>query len=328
VSADLGDVLRTLSDRRRHQHTMKVATMTVVVFFEDRVVGAWARDRIRALSDKHPSRVIVLDGTQGAALQEVDRGDWIELGAKECDPENLRGAIDTLCLPEAPVVLIWVATGIASDPRFAAIGQDMRTIVYNSSVLDLHDGALRELVAFAQRHPEVPVSDLAYLRLRPWQEGIALFFDPRDAIDHLLDVRRVEITCGSDAEAYYLLGWLASRLEWTPSGADAFCDRFGTAIGFAIHREGRARRIRRVALASSRAQFVAEIDGEEASAIVLTATGVASYPRRYHPISNIDIAALVERAILAGGSDRVYAAVLAATARILAQKGTSHAQTG
>jgi glucose-6-phosphate dehydrogenase assembly protein OpcA len=187
-------------------------------------------------------------------------------------------------------------------------------------VLDSTDSALRDLFAFASAHPVVPISDLAYLRLAPWQESIALFFDGRDVIGELFDLRRVEITCGSDPEAYYLLGWLASRLEWTPCAPERFCNRFGTEIDFQVTSEGRARRIRRVALHSSGTQFVAEIDDENAGAIVLTVTGTKPHATRCHPITNIDIATLVERAILTGHDDRVFRDSLLAAGDILSRR--------
>lgn len=335
MNLDLHSVLGEVADRRRNRRDMAVATMTVVVYFDEPAVGAWARDRTHALAVKHPSRVIVLDGSQAAPMHEVGstcdehadcvktRGDWIELGVQSLDAETLRSAIGTLTLPEAPVVLIWVASGIGHDPRFAALAEHMQTVVYNSSVLNDDDNALRELVIFERDHPSVPVADLAYLRLHPWQESIALFFDGRDVVDELLELRRVEITCGSESEAYYLLGWLASRLDWTPCDRDAFCNKLGTRIDFAIHREGRARRIRRIVLASAGTTFTAEIDGEAAEAILLTVTGDKQHPDRCRPINAIDIATLVERAILTGRHDRVFAASLLAAGDILSRRKES-----
>lgn len=337
LSIDLHSVLDEVAVRRSNRRDPNVATMTVVVFFDEPAVGDWARDRTHALAVKHPSRVIVLDATQETSYHYVGdgcdlhaecvrtRGDWIELGVKGSSPETLLSAMSTLTLREMPVVLIWVASGIGHDPRFAALAAQMRTVVYNSSVLDDGDAALRELVAFVSDHRGVAITDLAYLRLSPWQEAIALFFDGRDVIRELFDLRRVEITCGSDSEAYYMLGWLASRLEWTSCAPESFCNRFGTQIDFTIVREGKARRIRRVALHSSGTSFVAAIDNEEAEAIVLTVSGERQHPERCRPINNIDIAALVERAILTGHNDRVFVESLLAAGAILdRRKGLSN----
>lgn len=309
--------------------------MTVVVFFDDAGIAAWARDRVHALAVKHRCRVIVLDGTQGEGLHEVasscdthqvcvkTRGDWIELGVQGAEPAPLQSAIAALQLRDAPVVLLWAAGGIESDPRFAELSAHEATIVYNSSLLDVEDVALRELIRFSRQSPDASINDLAYLRLAPWQESVALFFDGRDVIHELFDLRRVDITCGSAAEAYYLLGWLASRLEWTPCSQRQFCNRFGTQIDFTIVREGLPRRIRRVVLASSQTTFVAEVVDDAAEAIALTISGPNPQAGRCHPIANIDIATLVERAILTGHNDRVFRATLAAAGDILDSTGSS-----
>jgi len=331
MSLDLHSVLGEITERRRNRSDMNVATMTVVVFFDEGTIGEWARDRTHALAVKHPSRVIVLDATESSDLHRVGaeceahgecvktRGDWIELGVKNSTAEMLRSAVATLALPEAPVVLIWVASGIGHDPRFTTLSSQMRTVVYNSSLLDIGEASLRELIDFVKANPNVAISDLAYLRLAPWQECIALFFDHKDVVRELFDLRRVEIACGSDAEAYDLLGWLASRLEWAPCSADAFCNRFGTQIDFAIVREGQARRIRSIVLTSSQTRFAAEADAT-ADSIMLRVSGDRRHPDRCRPINNIDIAALVERAILTGHHDKVFVESLLAAGQILERR--------
>jgi glucose-6-phosphate dehydrogenase assembly protein OpcA len=318
MSLDLQSVLDQLNERRcARGGDARVATMTIVVFFEDRGVGELARDRIRTLAAKHPSRVIILDSTQQEALHQVEADDWIELGVENIGAETLRSVVGRLRLPEAPIVLLWIACGIGHDERFAALSEHAQTIVYNSSLLDIADSALREFVEYVQCHPALPVADIAYLRLAPWQESVATLFDRKDVVEELFDLRRIEIACGSDPEAFYLLGWLASRLEWTPYSSSTLHNRFGTQIDFTIRREGEPRRVRRVALSTPRSSFVAQAD-ENGEMIALSATGAAKNSQRYRPINNPGIAALVERAILWGQNDRAFHDSLAAAGEILA----------
>jgi glucose-6-phosphate dehydrogenase assembly protein OpcA len=320
MSLDLRSVLAELCEQRRARGSeMSVATMTIVVFFEDPGIGKLARDRIHTLAAKHPSRVIVLDGTQREAMHQVEAGDWIELGVKSKDAETLRSAISVLRLPEAPIVLLWIALGIGRDPRFAALSEHVQTVVYNSSLIDRADNALHELIAYVQDHPGLPIADIAYLRLAAWQESVAILFDGKEVVGELFDLRRIEIACGSDPEAFYLLGWLASRLEWTPCSPTALRNRFGTQVEFEIQRGGEPRRIRRVALSSSRSNFVAQID-ETGEMIVLSAGGSAKETQRYRPINNPGIAALVERAILSSATDSVFRDALFAAGQILARR--------
>ena len=294
-----------------------VATMTVVVFFENPAIGELARDRIRMLATKHPSRVIVLDGAQNESLQRVDGCDWIELGVKRSGPEMLRSAVATLRLPEAPIVLMWIAPGIGNDARFAMLCEDVQTVVYNSSLLDSGHEALCELVEYVERHPDLSLADIAYLRLAPWQECVAIFFDGK-AVQELDDLQRVEITCGSEPEAVYLLGWLASRLQWTAAEPNALVNRFGKRVVFEIRRGGEPRRIARIALSSSRSTFVAEVDKNQET-IHLSVSGSSRHGPRYRAINNTGIAALLERAILWGQNDRIFHEALAAAGAILAQ---------
>jgi glucose-6-phosphate dehydrogenase assembly protein OpcA len=262
--------------------------------------------------------VIVLDGTQTEDLHRVEKGDWIELGANGSDGAVLRSAVTALRLTEAPVVLMWIAQGIESDARFAMLSEHVQTVVYNSSLLDVGHRALCELVDYVEHHPNLPLADIAYLRLAPWQESVAILFDG-EAVDELFDVRHVEIACGSDPEAFYLLGWLASRLHWTPCSANSLLNRRGQEIVFEIRREGEPRRIACVALNSSRSRFVAEVD-KRAETIQMSVTGAGKHARRYRAINNPGIAALLERAILWGQNDRTFQDSLNAAGEILARR--------
>jgi glucose-6-phosphate dehydrogenase assembly protein OpcA len=312
-----GLVLKELDERARERSGgVYVATMTIVVFFEDAAIGALARDRIHTLAAKHPSRVILFDGTQSEGVHHVEGNDWIELGAKGSNAELLRGAANALRLPDAPVILLWVAPGIGDDERFCELSRDARTVVYNSSLVDAGNGALRQLVEYVGRHPELPLADIAYLRLAPWQESVAILFDGEETRE-LLDLTRVEIGCGSEPEGLYLLGWLASRLNWKTGSDDTLIAPDGKTVAFAIRREGEVRRIARVALSSTRSSFVAEAD-PHGETIDLSVTGSHAMPPRPRAINNPGVAALVERAILSSHNDRVFQASLAAAGGILA----------
>jgi glucose-6-phosphate dehydrogenase assembly protein OpcA len=312
-----GLVLKELDERARERGGgVYVATMTIVVFFEDAAIGELARDRIHTLAAKHPSRVVLFDGTQSDALHHVEGEDWVELGAKGSNAALLRGALNALRLPEAPVILLWIAPGIGDDERFCELSRDARTVVYNSSLVDAGNTALHQLVEYVGRHPELPIADIAYLRLAPWQESVAILFDGEESSE-LLDLTSVEIACGSDPEALYLLGWLASRLGWKPVSATMLTSPSAKQIAFAIRREGEPRRIARVALTSTRSSFVAEVD-PHGETINLSVSGSRAKPPRLRAINNPGVAALVERAILTSQNDRVFQASLAAAGAVLA----------
>jgi glucose-6-phosphate dehydrogenase assembly protein OpcA len=299
------------------QAHVRAATMTIVVFFEDAQIGKLARERIGALAAKHPSRVIVLDGTRDEPVADGN-DDWIETGARDADGPSLAQRVASLRLREAPVVLLWVARGIGDDERFCALAPEAQTVVYNSSLVDDGSGALCELVDYVAEHPRAALSDIAYLRLAPWQESIAILFDGDEAVE-LERLRRVEVECGSQPEGLYLLGWLASRLGWTVGSSDAFADRQGRRIEFAIRQGGNRRRVRRVQLESSESTFAAQADADGAS-IHLNVMGGRTRPARYRAVHDAGISALVERAILTSGHDTTFAAALAVAGDILSRR--------
>jgi glucose-6-phosphate dehydrogenase assembly protein OpcA len=317
MTLDLTPVFDELDQQYRDRGAdMNVATMTVVVFFEDATIGELGRNRIHQLAEKHPSRVIVFDGTRDQSLHRVEGDDWIELGAKNSDGPTLRSAVAALRLSEAPVVLLWIAPGIAGDARFAMLSEHVETVVYNSSLVDAGHNALCELVEYVEHHESLPLADVAYLRLAPWQESVATFFDGKDVAE-LNDLRRIEIACGSEPEGFYLLGWLASRLRWKPCDSNAFRNRFGKRVDFEMRRAGEPRRVASVALSSSRSTFVAEVDANSET-IHLSVSGSGQHPQRYRAINNPGIAGLLERAILWGQNDRVFHDALKAAGEILA----------
>jgi glucose-6-phosphate dehydrogenase assembly protein OpcA len=317
MALNLAPILDQLSERNRERGAeMHVATMTLVVLFEDETIGKLARDRIRMLASKHPSRVVVLDACRDERVAHVENNDWIEIGAKGAKPQALRDWVCALHIRDAPIVLLWIASGIGEDSRFAMLSELAETIVYNSSLVDNGHAALCELFEYIEQHPHLPLADVAYLRLVPWQECVATFFDGKDA-DELRDVRHVEVACGSEPEGFYLLGWLASRLQWTATSADALLDRESKTVTFQMRLEGEPRRVRRVALATSSSQYVAEID-ESGETILLNVSGSSRHGQRYRAIKNPGIAALLEHAILWSRNDRVFQHALAAAGQILA----------
>src|SRR6185437_2974485 len=107
-----------------------------------------------SIAAKHPSRVILLDGTKSEGDQHAEpsetRGEWVEIGVKGSEAAELTAALSMLALPEAPVVIAWIATGIQSDERFVALAKMAHTIVVSTSVIASDESALCELIAFVE----------------------------------------------------------------------------------------------------------------------------------------------------------------------------------
>ncbi len=323
MTLDARPIADSLAQARHAAGAMKAATMTFVLFFEDASVGAWVRERTHALAEKHPSRVVIFDATRPLGEDRVEpstaRGEWIEMGVRGASEHELAAALRALALPEAPIVLAWIANGLASDPRFGALAEIATTVICSTSVIDTGTTALRELCAFMESRPAIAVQDLAYLRLAAWQDLIAGFFDDPALADELGRIRRVEIAAGSASEMYYVLGWLASRLGWTPCAADRLCNREGAEISFSLAFEGAPRRLERVALAGATTRCLAEVHAQDPNAVCLRVEGRRTHAERCAPLHSFDVASLVERAILTRGRDPIFIDALQ-TARHLIER--------
>lgn len=324
MSLDVRPVLREIDERRREHPGMHTATMSLVVFFEEASLAPWIRDRGRAVAWKHTSRVIVFDATRPEGDQEAtessSHGEWVEVGVKGSSSAELASALSALALAEAPIVLTWLAQGLADDERFSILAALSHTVICSSSLLDVGTAGVRDLANFIRRHPDFNVQDLAYVRLASWRESIADFFDEPELMAELHDLREVEVGAGSDAEAYYLVGWLASRLGWTPCAANQFCNRNGATITFTIQRTGAPRRLESVVLRSPATAFSARVLAHDEAAVCLEVTGEKHRERRSAPLVGIDIVSLVERTILSRRPDAVFHETLAMAEQLIERR--------
>ena len=149
------------------------------------------------------------------------------------------------------------------------------------------------------------------MRLHMWQDIVAHFFDDPALRQELFSIQKVRIVAGSDAEALYLAGWLASRLGWSATAHDEFVDRNGHHVSFEHERGGQARRIYSIALTTGTSVYQGSIDKTDASVVRVWVEGTNAREVRLVPIQAIDTAALVERAALAGGgTDEIFETAL------------------
>ena len=98
-----------------------------------------------------------------------------------------------------------------------------------------------QLVAFRREHPEVVMRDLAWMRLRPWQDMIAAFFDD----DPDLVARALHDPPAAHRERLRLRGALPRRLAREPAGLEGHRPR-------RVHRPARQDASRSCASAKAR----------------------------------------------------------------------------
>jgi glucose-6-phosphate dehydrogenase assembly protein OpcA len=327
VSAiNTAELLHSLTEQRRDRPGVSTTTLNLIAFMDDAASPARLLDRLRTFAQKHPCRAIVLDGSHSEERRvnatSTEDGDTvftlseeIVLGVAAMEAEELHSVVHDLLIPDVECAVLWAGRELR-DPRFDALASLGTTIVVDSSRAADASEALHgvaQLSASTDRY----LRDLSYLRLLPWQDMIAQFFDDAELARELPAIARVEIVSGSEPEAYYFAGWLASRLEWQPCGRNELCNAAGEKIALGIEKRGDPRRVQSVVLRGAHSAFSAELDPSAPDLVCLTVTGTPSRDRRCAPLHDIDSVSLVEQAVLIPRTDPVFAESLRMARAIL-----------
>jgi glucose-6-phosphate dehydrogenase assembly protein OpcA len=305
-----------------------VATMNFIVYVDDATHRQWVLERAVRIAGKHPSRLIVIDATSAGGGADVAAStrdasgttvlcERIDLSVGGLDHVTIAGVAHDLCLPGINTVLWWTSADVDQNDTFAALMELATHIVLDSSGSGEGADAIRELAAFHRSRPDVALRDLAFMRLAPWQDMIAQFFDDPALFADVFSITRLEVDAGSDAEALYIAGWLGSRLSWTVCDSRSFCARDGRVVPLVRQTRGERRRVVRVALTSLDSTYSAELSDDE-GVVRLTVGGAKAKPARYAPLQSIDNASLIERAMLDVGPDYVFETSLETVGALLA----------
>lgn len=304
---NVDDVLERLAEQRREQDCGSAMTLNAVVFEDD--PGAPLIAALEVLAKKHPARTILLDDSAKpdaveitAALPQEER---IELAVRGLEPAALQQIVHRLQLDGVPSVLIWAAKNF-DDERAAALAGTVQSVIVDSTAAGdaLH---LRNLLEFVEHCGERCLCDLAFMRIAPWQDAIAQIFDDPELLEELDSIVSIEIEAASKPQAYYITGWLASRLRWTPCGPRRFCNPDGEEIAIALHRSDAP--IRCIRVETARANLGVSLESKGAT-LCLTVEGALSRPRRCAPLHDVDDPSLLEEAILMPRSSGLFVETL------------------
>jgi glucose-6-phosphate dehydrogenase assembly protein OpcA len=308
---------------------LSTSTLNFVVWMDDPARRDWILERAGMLSEKYPSFTLILDhtGVRGgdATVITLARdaeatfcvcGERVDIDVSAANTETIVGYVAGLCGPGVPTILWWSGMREDSRPTFEALLPLVGTLLFDSSGGSRDEDAMRKLVAFHQAHPDVELRDMAWMRLRPWQDMIANFFDDPTLLGELFSIRRLHIASGSDSEAFYLAGWLASRLSWTATGHNAFTDRNGSPVAFARTRVGDIRRVQSICLDSETSWYHGEVTDDPGVVRVWVEGDHAREPQLF-PLQAIDNASLLERAVLETGADDVFETALRSAGTLL-----------
>lgn len=305
TTIDVDQLLGELADQRRTG--MSTTSLNLVAFVEgDPDLTDRVSQRLEALAERNVSRTLLLtcddrphcvrSNSMEIGETVVTHSEQIQLAVQGVGALDLRSIVHDLLVPNVRTVLLWGGPTL-DDARFSALAQLAEIVILFSSARGQGTGPLREILRLKGSGVENKVRDLAFLRLLPWQDMIAQFFDEPDLADELAHITQVEVVTGSAPEAYYLIGWLASRLSWDPCGANEFCNVDGGTITIAIRQEGPQRRVSGVRVHSSNSVFGVSAQGGADDIICLTVEGQKHRPQRCLPLHDVDMETLIENAI-------------------------------
>jgi glucose-6-phosphate dehydrogenase assembly protein OpcA len=323
----VSDIEAIQAELTRHKPAM--TTMNLVVWIDSDIQRDWVIERATRVSAKHPSRTIILEsspGRSGAFVRQSANGadaddgqnSRVEIGVAELSPIAACELATSLLAPDVPTVLWWSADSLNEDTAFRCFFDNADSAVVDSSLGVRDASTLDELSTFYEQHRSVALRDLAWMRLHPWQDIIAQFFDDPSLREELFSIYKLNIVSGSDAEALYLSGWLASRLGWNAVGHDAFTDRYGHRIRFEHERDGQPRRVHSIAITTTTSTYFGTVDKDDNTVVRVWVEGKNAREERIFPLQAVDNASLIEQAALeGGGTDEIFETALRMVATLI-----------
>ena len=131
--------------------------------------------------------------------------------------ERIGGIIAALAIADLPKFIWWKATPTPDLPLFQRLVSSSDTVIFDSSSFVEPEADLQTLAELLKQ--DTALADINWRRLAPWQELTAAAFDPPERRSAIYEVDRVTIDYeqGNESQALMFLGWLASRLKWTPT---------------------------------------------------------------------------------------------------------------
>jgi len=149
----------------------------------------------------------------------------ITITAGQQDAGHLSSMVSSLLAAELQDFLWWPGDDFVNHPLFEDLQQIVDRIIVDSAQLGNDASgvaAMRELLEDDDSGAPL-IGDFTWLRLGPWRQLIAQFFDPPDVQLCLSSIEELTISYadiredGSSgfASALLTVGWLASRLGWT-----------------------------------------------------------------------------------------------------------------
>ncbi|MCA1612691.1 MAG: glucose-6-phosphate dehydrogenase assembly protein OpcA [Acidobacteria bacterium] len=244
----------------------RVCVLNLIVYS----AGGEARASLGALlgevSERMPCRAVVLIADRDSRIARLDAsaslrcqsgarggkqvcGEQVTIEAAGAAVESVASAVEPLLVPDIPTFLWWQDIPHYEDKLFSRLVALADRVVIDSGAFDHPPQDLARVARLVRERPRVMLSDLNWGRLTTWRDLVAGFWDApafRAQLDGLDEVE-IEFTPPAAApgsvaaQALLSAGWLASRLGWRATGAQAGAD--GPNRTFRLDAAGRAIRV-------------------------------------------------------------------------------------
>ncbi len=209
---------------------VNVKEFSAVKQYSPDIEGAGLAD---AIASTNPCRIVTVCPTtatdegvkaQVSAYCPINKGssgsliccEYITLTGVASAFERIGGVVSELMIGELPKFVWWKA-GINLDfSLFKRLINTCDRLIIDSSIFLQPEKELQNLGELLKQ--DLPIVDLNWARLAPWQELTAEAFDPPERRSAIWEVDQVTIDYekGNATQALMFLGWLASRLNWQP----------------------------------------------------------------------------------------------------------------
>ena len=186
-----------------------------------------------AIAASNPCRIITLCPTVGVdegvtaqvsaycPVQKESKSslvccEYITLRGTAAALERIGGMISALTITGLPKFVWWKASPEPEYGLFKRLVAESSSIIIDSSRFNDAEADLLRIGELLEK--DLPIADLNWGRLSAWQELTAEAFDPPERRSALKEVDQVTIDYekGNQSQALMYLGWIASRLQWTP----------------------------------------------------------------------------------------------------------------
>ncbi len=220
---------------------MRANTLNLIAVAENADYAELITESVSQLRDFLPSRTVIFN-TDGCADRKHTwhvRVQLSEARNKGSDSPTLRfetitispdpkvaghlaSLVSPLMISELPTFLWWPSGDFANSPVFQDLVEIVDRLIVDSAQLGNDARALAQLRTLLDDEDDPSVGDFTWLRLQPWRQLVAQFFDPQEVQPALETIAQVNITYAPSREdrgsglaaALLTVGWLASRLNW------------------------------------------------------------------------------------------------------------------